>query len=79
LVGATALLLTAVVGSGVKTSIAPKDITRVVRKLLEESMNEGNLLSANDLVAVVLSSEHLEGGFDHTTSKTEDKMEGRLW
>ena len=35
-------------------------------------------LAANHLVAVVLSSQHLKGRFDGTTSKTKNKMESGL-
>ena len=35
-------------------------------------------LSADHLVAVVLSGEDLQGGLDGTTAQTEDQMEGRL-
>src|SRR5690349_17722869 len=55
LVGATALLLTAVVSSGVKASIA---------------------LSADELVAVVLSGQDLKGRLDHTSSQAKNKVKG---
>lgn len=53
----TALLLTAVGGTGRKTGVA---------------------LAADGLLAVVLGSESLEGGFNNTTTQTEDQVEGGL-
>lgn len=35
-------------------------------------------LAADVLLAVVLGGESLEGGFDDTTTETEDKVKGRL-
>lgn len=35
-------------------------------------------LAADGLLAVVLGGKSLEGGFDDTTTETEDKMKGGL-
>ena len=38
----------------------------------------GVALAANHLVAVVLGGQHLQGGLNHTTTETENKVEGGL-
>jgi hypothetical protein len=83
IVGVTALLLTAVNGTRVKTSVASRSETKkkvsLLYELLVEANGNENEPAADKLVAVVLAGKLSEGRLNDTSAKTENEVEGGLY